>query len=149
MKVLIIEDSSLKLDELKRFFEENLPEWEVQDAQSHNTAMCRIIDEKWDYLILDMTLPNYDSNGAMDNDHMESMAGSMIINRMNHLGIVIPTIIVTKFVTFGMESLGLEEINRILKEKFSNIWCGTVFYDETTGEWKEKLLNLLMEQEAN
>lgn len=146
MKVLIIEDNNLKLEEIKHFFLEELPQWEIHDTQSYTAALRRIIKERWDLLILDMTLPNYDSDGTMYNDNMETMAGRLIINRMNHRGIIIPTIVITRFETFGIESIGLEDISRMLKEEFGNIWKGTVFYDETTEGWKEELKTVLIEQ---
>lgn len=132
MRTLIIEDNHSKLKNLKGFFKKNYADYNVHDALSYTAGLRRLYNEDWDLLILDMTLPVYDVNPQDSGGDKKSVAGKEIMKRMLNKKIVIPTIIVTQFDTFGENEITIESLNEEFKDTMSSIWKGTVNYEKQT-----------------
>ncbi len=141
MKVLIIEDNYSKLKRIKDFLETNYPMVEVCEAMSYTSGVRRLYSEKWNLLLLDMSLPVYDMSIQDSGGDKKSIAGKEIMKRMQHRGIVIPTIIVTQFDTFGDKGITIESLNEEFKESLNEIWQGTVNYEKSS--WMTKLKELI------
>lgn len=142
-RVLIIEDNRAKLTKIQNFLEEIYPDWTVFDAISYISGMRKIYAEKWDIILLDMSLPIYDSNEQDSSGNKKAVAGREIMKRMLNRGICIPTVIITQFDTFGEKGLSIHTLNKEFESELGEIWRGTINYDDSTNQWEEELRKLL------
>lgn len=145
MKVLIIEDNHNKLKQIKAFVNKNYPDVSIHDALSYTAGLRRIYDEKWNLLLLDMSLPIYDMSQQETGGDKKSIAGKEIMNRMIYRRKIIPTIIITQFDTFGENELSINTLNKEFSESLSEVWRGTVNYEDSTNKWMIELKKLLDE----
>lgn len=143
MNILIVEDNGNKLRQIKAFVKDIYSDVLVHDATSYTGGLRRIYNEKWDMLLLDMTLPVYDSVGQEDGGDKKVVAGEEIMMRMKNRNIKIPTIIITQFDTFGENEISIGMLNKRFKEELSEIWCGTVNYEDALNKWKNDLKVLI------
>lgn len=145
MNILIIEDNRSKLRQIKEFTKKNYPESSVHDALSYTAGLRRVYDEKWDLLLLDMSLPVYDMSQQETGGDRKSIAGKEIMKRMIHRKIFIPTIVITQFDTFGENELSIKTLNDEFKENLNEVWRGTINYEDSTNKWIIELKRLLEE----
>lgn len=143
MNILIIEDNHSKLKQIKSFMKKMYPASSIHDALSYTAGLRRIYDEKWDLLILDMSLPVYDMSQQETGGDKKSIAGKEIMKRMIYRKKIIPTIVITQFDTFGENEISIKTLNDEFKEFLSEVWCGTINYEESTNKWMIELKGLL------
>lgn len=116
-------------------------ELSIHDAMSYTAGMRRLYSEQWDLVLLDMSLPVYDMNIHDSGGDKKSIAGREIMKRMLHRKIIVPTIIITQFDTFGEQGITIEALNKEFSESLSDIWMGTIYYEKTS--WTTSLKNLV------
>lgn len=145
MNFLIIEDNRSKLKQIKSFIKKNYHETSVHDALSYTAGLRRLYEEKWDVILLDMSLPIYDISQQETGGDKKPVAGKEIMKRMIHRKIIIPTIVITQFDTFGDNEISINRLNQEFCENMSEIWCGTINYEDSTNLWQIELKKLLDE----
>ncbi len=143
MRILVVEDNGNKLRQIRTFVESNYTSALVHDATSYTSGLRRIYEEQWDILLLDMTLPVYDSMGQEDGGDKKVVAGEEIMRRMLNRNIIIPTIIITQFDTFGENEISISMLNEKFASSLSDVWYGTVNYEDTLNKWKSDLKILI------
>lgn len=143
MDILIIEDNHGKLKQIKLFVKQIYPDASIHDALSYTAGLRRIYDEKWDLLLLDMSLPVYDMSQQETGGDKKSIAGKEIMKRMLYRKRIIPTIVITQFDTFGENEISIKMLNDEFKDNLGDVWCGTINYEDSTNKWKLELKGLL------
>ena len=63
MMVLLVEDDEFKAADLTRLLHENLPPHQVTRAASVTSALRAITSDRFDLVVLDMSLPTFDPSG--------------------------------------------------------------------------------------
>ncbi|EGR0744807.1 hypothetical protein BBM24_21890 [Vibrio parahaemolyticus] len=143
MNVLFIEDDKEKIQAIKNHMLEKYSKlnfyFEIRESvQSGLDAL--ISDKKYDLLLLDMALPNYNiSNFEPDGGSPESFGGRDLLFQMKMRRKDIPSIVITQFESFGDDNMTLNELKNILSSNFSDIYLGTVYFSITSDEWKKDL----------
>lgn len=145
MNVLIIEDNQSKLRHIKEFMKMNYPEYSVHDALSYTAGLRRLYDEKWDLLLLDMSLPIYDMRQQETGGDKKSIAGKEIMKRMIYRRIYVATIVITQFDTFGENEISINTLNKEFIDKMGAVWRGTINYEDSTNKWRIELKELIDE----
>lgn len=143
MNFLIIEDNRSKLKQVRTFLTQNYHDIIVHDALSYTAGLRRLYEEKWDLILLDMSLPVYDISQQETGGDKKSIAGKEIMKRMIHRNIIIPTIVITQFDTFGDKEISINILNQEFSENMSEVWRGTINYEDSTNQWKIELKKLL------
>lgn len=143
MRVLIVEDNHNKLKQIKLFLKQTYPKVCIHDAVSYTAGLRRIYEERWDLLLLDMSLPIYDIGQQETGGDKKSIAGKEIMKRMIHRRIFIPTVIVTQFDTFGEKEISINALNKEFEETLNRVWQGTIGYEDSTNKWKIQLKALI------
>ncbi len=148
MRILIIEDNHSKLKKIKEFLKKNYQDISVHDALSYTAGLRRLYDEKWDLILLDMSLPIYDMNLQDSGGDKKSIAGKEIMKRMLHRKIIVPTIVITQFDTFGENGITIDSLNNEFKQNLTEIWRGTINYESSlwTSNLKTIMNNILGEK---
>lgn len=143
MRVLVIEDNPNKLKQIKLFLNEYYKELYIGETYSFNGGKEKLYMEKWDLIVLDMSLPTYDITHAEYGGDKKPIAGKNLMKRMLNRKIFTPVVIITQFETFDDDKISLNSLNQEFKEKFSSIWKGTIFYGNE--DWTIELKGILDE----
>lgn len=147
MNILIVEDTEDKMRVIEKSI---LNIWEDScfvEAMSYSDGIKRIYENKWDLILLDMSLPTYNITHTESGGIKKPIAGQEIIKRMHSRRINVPTIVITQFDIFGETKISLESLNEEFREKYKHIWLGTVSYDKPG--WQNTLEVLLRSIEKN
>lgn len=143
MRTLVIEDNPNKLKQIKVFLNEYYYQPKIEESYSFNGGLTKVYENKWDLILLDMSLPTYDITHTEYGGDKKPIAGKNIMKRMLNRKIYTPVIIITQFETFDDDRISLDSLNQEFNEKFSNIWKGTIFYGNDN--WNIELKKLLDE----
>ena len=141
MQILLIEDNSNKLKQIKRVLTEIHPESNIEEAYSFNSGVRKVYENKWNLIILDMSLPTYDITHTESGGDKKPVAGKNIMKRMLNRKIIVPVVIITQFETFDDDRISLNSLNAEFQDGFKEIWKGTVFYGND--DWSIDLKEIL------
>ena len=141
MKVLIIEDDINKMQAITNFL------WEHSAIKctckmSYHSGMQAILKERFDILLLDMSMPVYDiTTQDAGGGRPLALAGRDILFQLRRRQIGMQVIVITQYENFG--GFSLDELDHELQEEFPQQYIGYVYYNTTQEGWKEKLSALL------
>ena len=141
MQILLIEDNSNKLKQIKRVLTEIYPESNIEEAYSFNSGVRKVYENKWNLIILDMSLPTYDITHTESGGDKKPVAGKNIMKRMLNRKIIVPVVIITQFETIDDDRISLNSLNAEFQDGFKEIWKGTVFYGND--DWSIDLKEIL------
>ena len=143
MVILIADDLEDKQFALKRVINEHFKGAEIIQTYALNSTLKKIMQERVDLILLDMTMPTYENEDLqLPTNALRTLAGKDLISKMAYRGIMVPTIIVTAFEVFGRHD-SIENINSILDElqrDYPNIVKGGVLFDVQSDSWKLDLV---------
>lgn len=145
MEFLIIEDDDIKLSQIKDFLDEHYQESIIHIAKSIQSGVKLLKSQKYDIILLDMTLPTFDFGANDDGGRIRAYGGREILRQMDRKKIVSPVVVITQFDRFGKGSntLALEELDKELNNDHKNNYRGCVYYNAAYQNWKNDLLVIL------
>ncbi|MBX7109381.1 MAG: hypothetical protein K1X61_12095 [Chitinophagales bacterium] len=144
MKILFIEDHPYKLGQVMNFLSEAFPDAEVETRGSYNSGLKELIlhSKKYDFLLLDISMPNYDISPEENGGDFLPLAGKLILKEMYLREIPTKAIVVTMHGSFE-DGTKLSELDTKLKTEFSDNYVGHVYFTAVSTEWKEQLEKLI------
>ncbi len=147
MKLLIIEDDENKRSQLLSFLGQEFPDTVVETAASLHSGVARLTSERYDLVLLDMTMPTFDTTAEEDGGRPQVYGGRSILRQMDRRELKTPVIVVTQFDLFGDSdyALTLTELDDELSEAHPNTYCGSVYYNATMESWKGQLRKKIVE----
>lgn len=147
MKVLIVEDDENKGKHLSQFVVEGDENIDLHLARSLNSGLRYLRQQHPDLVLLDMTLPTYDTSPDEPGGKTHIFGGQDFLRQMDRFKINIPVVVITQFETFGNPPhvMGLAELDARLKAEHPSVYCGAIYYHASIHEWKEKLRQVMME----
>ncbi|MET3029380.1 response regulator [Flavobacterium sp. UW10123] len=145
MKILIIEDDPNKSKQIVEFISKTFTDYYSELKKSYQSGLKEILLNKYDLLLLDMQLPNFDIKPGEDGYKFRKLAGFDILRELKRKNIAIKVIVVTQFETFGEgESLiELKDLKQKLREQFPVLYGDTVFYSADKSIWQKELKNII------
>jgi CheY-like chemotaxis protein len=151
MRILLVEDDQNKRDRISAFVATALPNATLASALSYRSAVEKIVNEHWDFLLLDMTLPTFDISDHEDGFQIEAFAGTNVLREMKRRQINIPTVVVTQFETLGEgpERMSLSELRKHLETVYPGTYLGTIFYAPGESTWMPKLAEYLSKHDKH
>lgn len=141
MRILIVEDNSNKLKQIRNLLEKKYSTYEIVEAHAFNSGVKKVFEGNWDLVVLDMSLPTYDITHTESGGDKKPVAGKNIMKRMLNRKIYSPVVVITQFETFDDDKISLESLNNEFRESFSQVWKGTIYYGND--EWRSELEQLL------
>lgn len=144
-RILLIEDDRKKIEDIKGFIHHRFANFELQIKESYQSGLRELANSNYDALLLDMSLPTWESSGYEATSSFEKFGGFNIMKEMDRKGFKTKTIFITMFDDFGESdsSITLEQINNILQSQFSDFYLGYVFYNSRETQWQTKLHKFL------
>ncbi|CAE6968502.1 response regulator [Paraburkholderia domus] len=145
MHILIIEDNLLKRQKVVDFLGENIRST-FSEAASFNTGLRLALAEKYDLIVLDMSMPTFDRTESAHGGRFRVLAGKEIVSRLARAGKLAPVVILTGYKDFSVDSqsMNIDEINSSLK-MFGDSYRGYIMFDATNSVWKQQLLSIVQE----
>nr|WP_024309744.1 response regulator [Pseudomonas sp. P818] len=146
MKVLLIEDEEHKRAAIAQQVHSCVgQELVLVECESLRGGLRAIIsDENFDLILLDMSMPGFDSSeGSSDFEEPESFAGKEILAQMKFRGIRVPVVVVTQYKAFARGTVGLEELTDFCSKEFSGIFQEAIYYSTVVESWKKDLMDAI------
>lgn len=140
MKILYIEDEELKAKEVMELLQQM---HEVQLVKSYSSGICAIMENIYDLILIDMSLPLYDYDSAdRDENDFETFAGTEIMEELFRMKRNEKVIVITAFDILGEgdNQITVSQLDKKLNTDFNGKYCGIVFYDASSVEWRRILI---------
>ncbi|WP_101960046.1 response regulator [Vibrio harveyi] len=142
MNILIVEDTESKLNNIIELVNDLESSYSI--VKSYQSAYQKVKEQQFDWLILDMTLPESEDM----NSPLITLAGLDLVEQMDFDEIVLPTIILTGYDRFGRydDFVSLEELRDELSDEFPDIVKDVVYYSGYSEDWKLSIKSILGEK---
>ena len=142
-KILIIEDEKIKIERLKEFFLND----KITIRESFQSGVLELKSnyQSYDFLILDMTIPLWESGKNDIGGNYEQFGGEKVLRMIKRRKLYLPTILFTMFDVFPIKTgnITFEEINEQYLENFNSFYHGAVFYNSIDDSWKENMKSII------
>ena len=144
-KILLVEDYEEKALNIIAFLHEGFPDFEVERCSAYNTAQEEIFDnpDKYDLILLDMSMTTYDLKTDASGGKPEPSAGYDILEGMYLRNIITPVIVVTMYNVFGRREMS--SFHKEFMENYPQNYRSYVFYSSQHNDWKNDLKNKIKE----
>ncbi|MDI9312565.1 MAG: hypothetical protein QM535_20305 [Limnohabitans sp.] len=144
MKILFIEDHPLKQAQIIRFVSEKFIDCEIETKNSYISGLkeLKINHNKYDVLLLDISMPNYDISSEDSGGDWMPLAGKNILKEMYLRDISTKAIVITMHGSYD-DGTKITDLDKDLQKEFSDNYIGYVYYSQINEEWKENLCQLL------
>lgn len=136
-----MEDQEDKYEHIKDIL--NRYDIELVWTKSCQSGLMELMNNNYDYLLLDMSMPICEDELSKDN--FDSFAGMTVLREIKRKKYNIRVIVITGFNDFekGNTVITLSELDNDIFEKYGKYYIGFIRYDSTSVEWHDSLLKLL------
>lgn len=147
MNCLIVEDDENKSSQILQFMAERFPHATLRTARSLQSSIRQLLEKPPDLVLLDMTLPDYDTGPDEPGGHLHPLGGSEFLSQMERFERIIPVIVVTQFETFGKgaQAMNVGALERLLQKEHPRVYRGLVYYHAAVQGWRQRLDLLVRE----
>ncbi|MCC5961478.1 MAG: response regulator transcription factor [Rhodobacteraceae bacterium] len=128
MRVLIVDDQRMKIEQATRVLKNIFPNAEYRSSKNFHRAISMLEGFQWDLVILDMSFSINDN--PSDYAGFEGLAGVQVLQYLFRSDIKTKVIIFTAHTQFEDPYLSvgtLEDLERLILEYFEDICLGCVF----------------------
>jgi len=141
LRILLVEDDENKRSQISSALRELDVVDDVRDARSYKSGLRALMDEPFDLVMLDMTLPMFDVGPGEPGGETKLYAGRDLLRQMQRRQIDTPAIVVTQYTSFGegSEQVTLDELDNQLRSLHHTQYKGHVYYDAVQESWRRQL----------
>ncbi|WP_250441860.1 response regulator [Caballeronia sp. AZ1_KS37] len=145
MKILVVEDDDNKRHQLVTFLIETYCKSKCTEAKSYQSGLKAIIQERYDIVFLDMTMPTFDRAPADGGGRIRPFAGRDIFAQIASRKISQQIIVFTMFEVLGEggNQVTARELDRQLSRLYPQNYMGLVYYNAASSEWKGRVKELI------
>jgi CheY-like chemotaxis protein len=148
MRILLVEDFVHKRERLCAALRHHVGDTlELRSAASVQSAIHALTEERFDVVVLDMSLPVFEYSPVEDGFTHLSFGGRDILDHVSRQVPATPVIVVTAFERFGEteDAMTLEELDRDLRTEFPEVYRGSVWYRDIEQQWERDLAGFLLD----
>lgn len=145
MKIVIIEDNEHKRKKIKDFIFKIDESINIDEAYSYTTGLKKCINNSYDLLILDMTMPTYEKSSNETGGNFRTYGGKEIVRQLKRKKKDLPFVILSQYSKFSDNTmtLSLDEISNQLKKVSPDYFIETILYDTSSSTWKAMLEEII------
>jgi CheY-like chemotaxis protein len=145
MTILVVEDDENKRVQISQFLRQIYPDIELELARSVQSALRYIRKKLPALVLLDMSLPNYDTGPDEPGGTPHIFGGRELLRQLDRFDISVPTIVITQFEIFGKppNAMKLPQLDAELRAKHAPLYQGIVYYHASIHGWKDELRHLI------
>lgn len=144
-KIILVEDDKKKIDDIKEFLDSTFDYDDLIYKESYQSGLKELLKEKYDLLLLDMSIPTWDRTPLETGGDYQKFGGYKVLKELIRRNRPTKTILITMFDDFGESdtSVSLEQLNNLLAEEFSENYLGAVYYSSRENKWKDNLKHFI------
>ncbi|EGQ7832568.1 response regulator [Vibrio vulnificus] len=142
MKILIVEDGEYKVERVTSFIKDNFPNAECAIARSYSSANNAIVNCRYELIILDMSLPTFDKVNGTEGGEFRDYGGIDIARQIKRRKINSDFVFLTQHESFD-DNETIEDIHIKSLQNYDERYKGSIFYEHSGYEWKEKLERII------
>jgi CheY-like chemotaxis protein len=143
MKILYVEDDPTKVKQVLKFLKENVPGCNLTIRNSYTSGVLEIRSNKFDLILLDMSLPLYDilDCDPDESNDFETFAGIDILEEMKRIRNSTNVIIITAFDVLGDNEnrVNLKQLDDRMSKEYTPFYKGIIHYNTFSLEWSNML----------
>ena len=141
MKILLVEDDEHKMNDIITYLKTTIKNVNVDTACSIASGVETAIDNQYDLILLDMTIPNFDITETSDGGKSYKNGGEIIVKELLDEEIDFRCAIITQYETFNNETI--DQIGQRMKELCGDNYFGYVKYSTSDNSWKDSLKKMI------
>jgi CheY-like chemotaxis protein len=126
---------------------EQWPDCSVVEARSLNSGLKQIARDKFDLIILDMTMPTFDIGSDEEGGRPQAYGGRELLRQIKRRRIETPVIVLTQFDRFGKEpdQRSIEELDTELRRDHQSNYVRSIRYNVAFDAWRKDLVDAILE----
>lgn len=141
MRVLLVEDDEHKMRDIIQFLESTKKKIWIDTAHSVESGVQKAVDNAYDLLLLDMTIPNFDITETSEGGQSYKNGGEIIVKELLDEEVSFRCAIITQYETFNNETI--DQIGLRIKLLCGDNYYGYVKYSTSDDAWKVALKTLI------
>ncbi|MGC7840633.1 hypothetical protein ACPZMI_19455 [Pseudomonas wayambapalatensis] len=145
MLVHIIEDDELKASRILDFLKSQHPDYTFKVSGSYQSGLKSMEEETPDFVILDMTLPNFDYAPDQRDRRMRPLGGYDLMRKLKRKSYSTKVIIVTQLPSFDEDKkkLSFEEVAERCRHEFPDTFVTGIYFDQSDISWQRELISAI------
>ena len=141
MRILLVEDDKHKMNDIITYLGTIKNMVKVNTAGSVESGVQSAIDNTYDLILLDMTIPNFDITEKSDGGKSYKNGGEIVVKELLDEEVDFRCAIITQYETFNNETI--EQISQRISKLCQDNYFGYVKYSTDNDAWKDKLKELI------
>ena len=141
MKILLVEDDEHKMNDIIMYLKTTMKDVKIDTAYSIASGVETAMDNLYDLILLDMTIPNFDITETSDGGKSYKNGGEIIVKELLDEEADFRCAIITQYETFNNETI--EQIGQRMKVLCGDNYFGDVKYSTSDDSWKDSLKKLI------
>lgn len=139
LSILLVEDNYHKRQKVIDFIKSNFTDTKIKEAHSFSSGSKAALEEDYDLVILDISLPTYDKIGNEAGGRKRMFGGREIARKLIRRRAGSNIVFLTQYDAFsdGGLSLTFDELGNVLQEECGAAYLGLIHYDSSKSAWKE------------
>jgi CheY-like chemotaxis protein len=140
-RILFVEDSPHKQARVIEYVEGVIAGVEICLAKSFSSGCRELESSSFDFVLIDMSLPTYDKEGAESGGNFRPFGGREIARKMKRKGVSTKIVFITQYEAFSDRgrSYSFEELREELRAECGELFGGMVYFDSSKVLWKDEL----------
>lgn len=141
MRILIVEDDDHKLNDIINIVKTVKNDMRIDTAYSVASGVQNAVDNEYDIILLDMTIPNFDQIDGGDGGPSYKNGGEMIVRELVDEGVEFKCMVITQYETFNNETI--DQISERITNICGDNYLGYVKYSTMDESWKADLKSII------
>lgn len=141
MKVLLVEDDEHKMNDIISYIGSLKKGIVVETARSVERGVQSAVDNQYDLILLDMTVPNFDITEKSDGGKSYKNGGEIIVKELLDEEVVFRCAVITQYETFNNETI--DQISQRIRHLCGDDYLGYVKYSTNMESWRHGLKELI------
>lgn len=141
MNILYVEDDEHKRNSILSFIKSKFNSVHIDIASSVQGGVCLGVEQEYDLILLDMTIPNFESSEGQGEGQSFKNGGEIIVRELLDEDVNFRCAVITQYETFNNETI--EQISERIAQRCGDKYLGFIKYNTLDEEWKDNLKRLL------
>lgn len=151
MKALIVEDDFPKRTSIVELVREKFPDIDLDVAVSVNSAIRFIDSREYDFMILDMSLPNFDGDKDATGGRPVNYGGEDLLDYIDNLEKTTKVIFISQYAKFkeAEDETGIVELAKTMSQTYPEYYVTMIHYNTAFDNWRKELQKSIEEVISN
>ena len=141
MRILLVEDDEHKMNDIISYIDTLKKGIVVETARSVESGVQSAVDNQYDLILLDMTVPNFDITEKSDGGKSYKNGGEIIVKELLDEEVEFRCAVITQYETFNNETI--DQISQRIRQLCGDDYLGYVKYSTNMESWRQGLKDLI------